>query len=195
MQPSIWARIESGLTTGPQSIAQTTRWTRTFPPSDRGLGDVGDEAPERLMDGDPTSPSLSAVGAPSLIFRRRDRAHACAAGVWSRAHGGTRKVFPAAWAISSIKLSTANAVCVWPTSAARSPAPPPVQFTGDLEIRDLIGQVGSRLDRRLVNTILNQHLFERRTHRERLTDDPVLPGDRGAIGGEGGGDRMNAIGR
>ncbi len=31
MPPSIWAWTASGLTTGPQSMAQTTRWTFSLP--------------------------------------------------------------------------------------------------------------------------------------------------------------------
>ena len=67
MQPSICARMTSGLTATPQSTAQTTRSTLTLPSLHRHLGDLCDEGVERLVHRDALrEPARSGLPQPAL---------------------------------------------------------------------------------------------------------------------------------
>ena len=126
--PSSWARIVSGFTTGPQSIAADDAVDPHLARvGDRDLRDVRDVAAERLVDGDARGRGPPGSGLPQPAFSATNSSTRLMPRVLAeQRRGGTRTgpCRPRAPARRS-SVSTTNAVCEWPTERHHSVGTPP----------------------------------------------------------------------
>ena len=158
MPPSIWARIVSGLTARPQSIAQTTRCTVIALILDaRPRATCAHKLPNEACTAMPRArPAGSGVPQPAF-WAASSSTPRCRGLPASSSRRYAYGSLPAACASSSMKLSTTKPVCVWPTERHQSTG------TGDRGlcrstrgVGNLVGHVRRAFHRRLVDAVLDR---------------------------------------